>query len=286
MSQAKIEGFAKGELKERNYPSVGDGAPLLNGFYFRYDIRGQADTTDNHLNSLMVLPGGNSTDLTPNAQNQPARVPDGKIQFMLRDADPTAAEDEYFFTLGHSILRDGLAGRRVQLRDVGQAGEIRRDLPGSIFQGPGDKVLGLAGFKLFYTGGRDHHVDEIEVTFINDDRTLRVRLNDRDNNDVFGYLVDIVVLSRSPAVTISTGVSSGSAKGGDRVALPSGPSHSEWGIRGFRFDYPSGDRHLREVGIVKRGSDLEVFYGDDSGDLEFDWRVNWMYVGPPVAAPT
>lgn len=68
--------------------------------------------------------------------------------------------------------------------------------------------------------------------------------------------------------------------------LPPAPSHAEWRIRGFRFDYPSGDRHLREVGVVKRDNDLEVFYGDDSGDLEFNWRVNWMYVGPPVATPS
>jgi hypothetical protein len=70
------------------------------------------------------------------------------------------------------------------------------------------------------------------------------------------------------------------------VHLPPAPSHAEWRIRGFRFDYPSGDRHLREVGVVKRDNDLEVFYGDDSGDLEFNWRVNWMYVGPPVATPS
>jgi hypothetical protein len=285
MSQAKIEGFAKGHLKERNYSPVGSGAPLLNTFYFRYDIGGQSDTTDNHLNSLAVLPGGRSTDLTPGAQNAPADVPDGKIQFMLRDADPSASRDEYFFTLGHALLPGNLVSRRVQLRDVGATGEVRRDLPASVFQGPGEKVLGLAGFKLFYTGSQDHHVDEIEVTFINNDRTLRISLNDRDNNDVFGYLVDIVVLSRSPSVAISTGTSSGTAAGGDRVHLPPAPSHSEWGIRGFRFDYPSGDRHLREVGVVKRGNDLEVFYGDDSGDLEFDWSVKWMYVGPQVATP-
>jgi hypothetical protein len=173
----------------------------------------------------------------------------------------------------------------VQLRDVGAVGEVRRDLPASLFQGPGDKVLGLAGFKLFYTGERDHHVDEIEVTFINNDRTLRISLNDRDNNDVFGYLVDIIVLPRSPAVTISTGSSGRVAVGGDRVHLPPAPSHAQWGIRGFRFDYPS-DAHLREVGVVKRDNDLEVFYGDDRGNLEFNWTVNWMYVGPPVVTPS
>lgn len=285
MSQAKVEGFTKGRLKERDYPTVGNGAPLLNTFYFRYDANGQPGAIDNHLNSLLVLPGGESRDLTPHAENSPADVPDRKIQFMLRDADPSSARDEYFFKLGHSILDDSLVSQRVQLRDVG-AVEVRRDLPASLFQGPGGKVLGLAGFKLFYTGERDHHVDEIEVTFINNDRTLRISLNDRDNNDVFGYLVDIIVFSRSPAVTISTGSSSGSATEGDRVHLPPAPSHAEWRIRGFRFDYPSGDRHLREVGVVKRDNDLEVFYGDDSGDLEFNWRVNWMYVGPPVATPS
>jgi hypothetical protein len=283
MAQADREGFAKGAV-ERSYPAFGEGAPLLNTFYFRFDRDGQSQI-DNHLNSMWVLPGGESTDLSPNADLEPSKVSDGKIELTLMDRDPTSASDRYFYKIGHAVL-SGVVSRRFQIRDLGGVGEIRRDLPESIFQGGGRAAL--AGFKLFYTGGRDHHVDKIEVQFINNDRTLVVSLSDRDNNDVFGYLVDFLVLRPALGGSSQTGASSGSASGGQRIELPSGPSHAEWGIRGFRFDYPErgDDRHLREVGVVKQGRDLTVFYGDEEGDLEFNWSVKWIYVGPPVAAPS
>jgi hypothetical protein len=98
MAKAAREGFAKGAV-ERSYPAFGEGAPLLNTFYFRFDRDGQSQI-DNHLNSMWVLPGGESTDLSPNADLEPSKVSDGKIELTLMDRDPTSASDRYFTRSG------------------------------------------------------------------------------------------------------------------------------------------------------------------------------------------
>jgi hypothetical protein len=287
MTTSTLEGFATG-FADRSYPNIAGGVPVLTSFYFGFGVGGRP--VDNHLNSMMVLPGGRSVDVTPNADLQPSNIGDGRAQLLFRDEDPSDDKDEYFFHIGHLVLNDQFA-RRFQLRDVGGTGEIRRRLPQAVLGpsgGPGvgaavpGSILALAGFKLFFTGGRDHQVDEIAV-LLEDDGDLVVAFNDRNDDDVFGYLVDLVRIPRL-GMTVIPGESSGSAEGGERVTLAR-PGHTDLVLRGFRFDFRSGDHDLRDIGVVRRGDRLEIFFGDEEGNDRFDWIVRWAHIGPQVFAP-
>jgi hypothetical protein len=281
MGTVSAEDFAMG-FEERSYGSAGGAVPVLNSFYFGYGVGGPA--VDNHLNSIMVLPGGTSEDLTPGADLNPADVPDGRLQVMFRDEDPSSDNDEYFYRTSHSLVLRGV--RRFQLRDVGCVGKCVRhvSLPSSpiIGQPLGPSVLALCGFKLFFTGNRDHHIDELEV-MLDENNDLTVAFNDRNDDDVFGYLVDFARIS-GPGLNITPGQSSGSAQGGARVTVPR-LTHTDLVLRGFRFDFRSGDHHLRDIGVNRIGNRLEVFFGDVNGDDRFDWVVRWAHVGPQVLAP-
>jgi hypothetical protein len=102
MTTASIEGNARG-FHERSYEQFNGAAPALTGFYFGFGVPGSP--VGNHLNSLTVLPGGLSTDLTPQADLAPAQVPDGRIHLMLRDRDPEDDDsDVYFYRASHVTL--------------------------------------------------------------------------------------------------------------------------------------------------------------------------------------
>jgi len=92
---AKTEGFAKG-IVVTDYTGTKKGIPLLSSFYFRFEKPRSSTPVDNHLATILVLPGGVSKDLTPNADLSGAQVPDEKIQLMYRDKDADSAKDNYF----------------------------------------------------------------------------------------------------------------------------------------------------------------------------------------------
>lgn len=282
MSVLNREGFAKGFV-DQQYGAFAGRVPLLSSFYFGYGVGGPS--VDNHLNSIMVLPGGSSQDLTPSADLTPTRVPDGRVQLMYRDKSPRSAKDEYFYQITHAFLAATV--NRYQIRDVGCRGKCQREiqLPGSNSPGPvlGPSVLVLCGFKLFFTGNRDHHIDQIQVA-IDDENKLTISFNDKNDDDVFGYLVDFARIS-GPGLNISKDEASGTARAGARVPLTR-PSHAEFVLRGFNFDFRNKDHHIRDIGVVRKGSRMEVYFGDVNGDDTFDWNVSWAHVGPMVIAPT
>jgi hypothetical protein len=282
MSTISAEGFAQG-FEERAYgPIIRGSIPVLNSFYFGYGVGGPP--VDNHLNSVMVLPGGPSRDLTPGADLNPADVDAGRMQVMLRDEDPRDVEDEYFYRVSHALLQR--SATRFQMRDVGCVGTCNRKIPlptspiGGAAHGP--SVLALCGFKLFFTGSRDHEIDQLQV-MLDDQNGLTVGFNDKRDNDVFAYVVDFARIT-GPGINIAKGQSSGTARGGDRVTVPR-PSQTDLVLRGFSFDFKSGDHHLRDIGVNRVGNRLEVFFGDVNGDDVFDWVVRWAHVGPQVFAP-
>jgi hypothetical protein len=278
MARTSTEGTAKG-FAERDYTEFGSRVPVLRSFYFSFN-HNQTGDTDNHLNSAMLLPGGRSRDLSPDAENQPADVDDGRLQVMYRDQDASGSRDDYFFRAEHVMVAGTLA-RRFQIRDVGCKGECRRPLPQSVFGpigAPFQGVLALTGFKVFFTGNRDHHVDEIGVSF--DDRDLVVTFNDKDDNDVFGYLVDFVRLSRV-GQNITTGRSNGTTANGSDFPLPL-PAGAEWVLRGFHFDFHDDDHHIRDVGVLRGGVNVKVIYADKNADDVFSWRIDWAHVSPQV----
>ena len=268
-----VEGFAKG-FTSVNYPGV-DGIPLLNSFYFRFEKNGSSSPIDNHINSIRVLPAGDSIDLSPGADLGPSVVTPGKLDLTYADKDPTSSKDRYFFKITHSNLALKHA-RRFQFRDLGCTGKCEQVLPkppGPILPGF-EPVFVLCGFKVFFTGNRDHHLDGLSV-FENNGK-LTVEFNDKNDDDVFGYLVDYALVSRV-GMNIQLGEESGTAKGGARVLLP-----GDKVIRGFRFDLRSSDHHLREVGVITGKDRIEVYDSDVAADDTFDWFVRWATISEMV----
>jgi len=263
------------------YGAFGKGTPALRGFRLTFPPSRQRE-----LVLIQVLPGGDAIDLTPNAQNQPSTIPDGRLQVALQDANPTG--EEFRYNVSHSVMQIPGA-RRYQIRDVGCAGECSRTLPNEIF-GTGlprlqdqNPVIALVGFKLFFIGNRQHEIDRIGVLF--DGHELKLRLRDQSVNlaDTFGYLVDFVVIP-SVGFNVSTGVMRGTAAGIQTVPLPS-PSHANFMITGWTFNFQAGDREILDIGVLRGADTLSVFYGDNGGGEVFDWRVSWAHIAPRVLAP-
>lgn len=289
MMTASLEGFGTGIIN-RAYPSARNGVPALKGFYFGFGVgRGAGKPiVDNELQYFMLLPGGASKDVTPTADLAPTTIPAGRAELAFSDAHPNSSSDEYFYRASHVML-DGHSARRFQFRDVGDAGSVRRRLPPGILNtGPiaaTSSILALAGFKMFFTRNREHEIDEITV-MLEDDGDITIAFNDKNDDDVFAYLIDVVRIS-GIGMNITLGEASGSAKGGQRVALQRPPG-TDFVLRGFHFDFASGDHEMRDIGVIPQNDRLEVFFGDrkaDEADDRFSWKVRYAHVGPQVVAP-
>lgn len=275
------EGLGKGIITKA-YAGAGNGVPLLSSFYFKFDAEKvvfppntNLNPADNHLNEIRVLPGGVSQDLSPNADLSPSQVANGKIELSYSDKKPTGPKDRYFYKMAHHPLLVGNV-RRFQFRDVGGTGKIEQLLPPPPSSGPGnvfESIFVLVGFKMFYTGGRDHEIDVIGV--YEDNRKLTVEFNDKNDDDVFGYLVDYAWVQRRPPLNIQLGEERGTNKIGARVNLPPGQKV----IRGFRFDFRSGDHDLMDIGVITGNDRLEVFFSDNESDKSFNWMVRWANIG-------
>ncbi|GAA4659801.1 hypothetical protein GCM10023347_09090 [Streptomyces chumphonensis] len=280
--------FAKPFEGGEPYPSFQGRTPALRGFYLGYDV-GDPTPGDHEIQLIQVLAGGASHDLSPNADLSPIALPDGELHPALQDAN--AAGEEFFYRVSHSLLR--LPGaQRYQVRDVGAVDHVVRPLtiPPSAGDAPvrprasGDPLLALVGFKMFFTGGRDHELDRVGVWFRGKD--LHVAMRDKNGDDTFGYLVDFIAVPRPLAGTnVSTGILRGSARGGRQISIPS-PSHTDFLLTGWALNYQSGDHEIRDIGVDRSNDDVTVFYSDKNGDDPFDWRVEWAHVGPMVLAPT
>lgn len=267
---AQREGFGKGRI-DPPYSGVENSVPLLDTFYFRFGSG--SGGVDHHINSILVMPAGDA-EIVGSGSCGPATAP-GRVTLMYRDKN---ADDRYFYKVGHDTGRLE-AVRRLRICDVGCTGKCERRLPqdGVVGSQLGARFV-LVGFELFFTGGRDHHVDEVAV--FEENGVLTVMLNDKNDDDVFGYVVDYAWVPSLESGPLRE--SRGSNRGGARVELPEGRKV----IRGFHFDYQHKDHHLREIGVLtSNGDNLEVFYGDKNGDDPFRWRVLWTTVGPQVVAP-
>ena len=100
-------------------------------------------------------------------------------------------------------------------------------------------------------------------------------LNDKNDDDPFDVDLSYLYIPRSSFSEI--GERSGSARAGDRATIPTGMTV----IRGFHFDFDSGDRHLKEIGVLTGQGRLEVYYGDKTPDDLFTWNVAYGVLGYP-----
>ncbi|MEA3054297.1 MAG: hypothetical protein QOG72_3200 [Sphingomonadales bacterium] len=278
--RASLEGFGRG-LFTVPYALSERGVPVLNSFYFGFGVGGEP--VDNRLQYLMVLPGGPSVDLTPEADLAASQILPGKADLAFMDHDPgSSSKDRYFFRAAHVML-NGRQARRFQFRDVGDSGSVRRRLPAQLLghqnpvTGAAGGVLALAGFKIFFTGNRDHDIDQIAV-MLEDDGTYTIAFNDSSDDDVFAYLLDVVSIS-GVEMNITRGEASGTDRQGVRIDIPH-PRGTDLVLRGFNFDFSTGDRHLREIGIIHNNDRMDIFYGDRTPDDLFNWHVRWAHVGP------
>ncbi len=280
MATVSADGFATPfDPDGQPYPSFRNRVPALRSFYLAYDI-GDSTPSDHEISLIQVLAGGESQDLSTNADLNPVNIADGRLDVTLQDASP--AGEEFFFKASHSLLNIPGA-RSFQFRVSGCVGQCIQKLPipttsSSDFFFP--PIIGLVGFKLFFTGGQDHDLDRVGVWFRGKD--LHVALRDKNGDDTFGYLVDFVVIPTA-SLNVSTGIERGNAKGGERVRIPS-ISRTDFFLTGWAFNFVKGDHEIRDIGILRGGSDITVFYGDKNSDDPFDWRVEWAQVGPMVLA--
>jgi hypothetical protein len=265
-----------------DYATFGAKTPALHGFRLTHL------KTDHQLVDIAVRVGGNPVELTPNA-DEPTPIPvlDGDLDVHFQDASPRG--DEFGYTVSHSTLSIG--ARRYQIRDVGCVNECKRTLPPALFGGRlglpapsalGGYLLALTGFRMYFTGNRNHEVERIGIWFEGHD--LHVALRDHSGNDTFAYLADFVVIPTA-GLTVKTGSGRGTgAQAFETFALKT-PPRSHFVIRGWELEYTQGDRELLDIGVLGSDQGFTVFLGDQGGDDLFDWRVDWAHIGTPVFAP-
>ena len=222
MASVTAEGFAKPfDLDGQFYPAFGSRVPALRSFYLGYDI-GDPTPADHEIALIEVLVGGQSQDLSPNADLAPTNLPDGRLDVSLQDAD--TKDEKFFYTVSHSLL-DIPGVRRFQFRDVGCVGECVQKLPiPSSGTGPANlfpPIIALVGFKLQFIGGRDKELDRIGIWFHGND--LHVAIHNKKAtslDDTFGYLVDFVVIPTA-ILNVSSGIEHGKSQWQKKISLPS-----------------------------------------------------------------
>lgn len=109
-------------------------------------------------------------------------------------------------------------------------------------------------------------------------------MSDKDGGDTFGYLVDFVVIPTGGLIDVSNGIQSGNARGGKKISIPQ-PSNTDFLLTGWAFNFIRDSHEIRDLGVVRSGDDVTVFYGDKNADDLFHWRVEWALVSRRVFAP-
>jgi hypothetical protein len=266
------------EAGDQAYAAFGSRAPALRGFRLTF-----TGSRDREIQLIQVLAGGVAQDLTPGADLQPAAIPDGRLQLFLQDSDPSAGET-FGYNVSHSVMTIPGA-RRYQIRDVGCVGACSRVLPPNVTGGVGPPpLIALVGFKLFFSGVRGHELDRIGVWFTGNELNLALQDESVALTDVFGYLVDFIVIPRGPILDVTTGIERGTATALETVPFPT-PSRAHFVLTGWAFNFQPGDREILDIGVLRETDSFTVFYGDTGGGEPFDWRVEWAHVAPRVIAP-
>jgi len=241
------EEFSGGGVVERDFPLT--GVPLLGSFYFQYTSgRNLSTQLDHHVQTVLVLPG----------------FPDqGKIELGMTENGNDA---DYYFKVRHFLADNSRIRRFSRGLDIGQGRNI--EIP--IERPTGNFIFVLSGFQLSYRGD-DHHIDEIGIT--ESDGKVRVRLNDKNDDDSFVFRLFYAYVPRDLIAQLGTARGDGDsdAGGGASMPIPAGTAV----IRGFNMDFRSTDHHIRNIGVVTDNRKVEVFFGDKNGDDTYDWVVQW-----------
>jgi len=246
-----LSGFGKGTIAP-NFSVA--GVPMLKSFFFDF-----GPGEDHHIQHVGVYPETNST-----------------ITLAFEDHN---GDDEFFYNVEYlAAAPDGtIFGSAADVCKGQCAIPITRPSPASAY------VFVLRGFRIFYQGD-DHHIDEIAVYESNG--LLNVRLNDKNNDDNFVWYVTWTWVPRNRFSTVGTvgGYSCASDNTCDRDSKPVPAGQAV--VRGFRFDFTNSDHHLSNIGVFTRNNGvIEAYYGDQNGDDEFYWFVDYAVLAPAVLAP-
>jgi hypothetical protein len=272
----EIMGHANGGAFKQ-YPVT--GVPLLETFYFRYT------SGDNHVESIAVEPASPIPNPSPESSNVPA----GQIFVTLQD---NSRDDQIFYKVEHTAVPDGVH-RRKTFDFCRRTCRLPLDRPSR------DHVFVIVGFSFFFPAD-DHHLRRVGLW--EQDGEVHVHFADEDagdSDDVFRFELEYVYLP--PAMVAKTGHESGDGvRGGERRAIDVCPAPGPIVIRGFDFEFQPytcylfwtcQDQHIREIGVLTPGNNIEVYYADknpDSAGDKFNWGVDWAALAsappPPIGS--
>jgi hypothetical protein len=217
-------------------PYSSPGVALLDSFYFQYT------GDDHHITSLAAMPQSN-----------------GQIMLALADKNN---DDDYFYSVEHKRRSDSgiITGSFVDFC----SGSCLYPLasPGAGY------VFALRGFRFYYRSD-DHHIDQIGI--VRESNGVRTSFNDKNDDDPYVVYVDYAWL---PAWMVErTGQVTGTDDGGGVQRAVASADRAI--IAGFKMDFVSDDHHLRDVGVLTRISDVQVYYEDHNSDDDFSYRVDY-----------
>jgi len=239
------EGFDDGGSTVQDFSHT--GVPLLDTFYFRFTSK------DHHLVLITIDPDR----------------PPGNISLTYRDKN---GDDDYYYKIAHRIIDDARVQRFTRSTDI--CSESTCTVP--LSKPAGDFVFVLIGFSFRFTGGRDHHINQVRI--LESDGNLQVQFRDKNGSPPPIFLWDIQFAYVPRDLFVILGSSSGNGdQGGAGRNIAAGRSV----IRGFSFDFQNDDHHLRDIGVTTPDHGrVEVFYGDQNGDDKFNWIVQWGILTP------
>lgn len=217
-------------------PYSAPGVALLDSFYFQYT------GDDHHITSLAAMPQS-----------------DGQIMLALADQN---SDDDYFYSVEHK-RRSGSGIITDSYVDF-CTGSCLHPLtsPGAGY------VFVLRGFR-FYFRADDHHIDQIGV--VRESNGVRTYFNDKNDDDPYVVFVDYAWL---PSWMVErTGQLTGTDDGGGVQRAVTSADRAV--ITGFKVDFVSDDHHLRDVGVLTRTSDVQVYYEDHNSDDDFSYLVDY-----------
>jgi hypothetical protein len=238
----RVRGDARGVV---TVPFDAPGTPLLEHFFFAYS------GADHHLAHLAVQPQSNDTMM---------------IAFHDENRD-----DEYSYNIGHERMTAGGIVTRTYT-DVCVGSCVDRALtapPGTGY------AFVLRGFRFFFNGSEDHHIDAIGIR--ETDGRITTWFNDQNDDDTYWVTVDYAWVPRSLLdVMVSFSGTASRTNTAFHSAVP-GPKV----LRGFAVDNVAsgsdGDNHIVHLGIVPSSEVIAIYYGDWRPSDSADWRYEVRY---------
>lgn len=240
-----------------------NGVPLMEAFYIRYT------SGDEHVQALAVEPASP----VPNPSPESSNVPAGQVFLTLQD---DGRDDEIYFKVEHADVPDALVRRKTFDFCKGSC-TLPLERPAA------DHVFVIIGFSFFFPG-TDHHIRRIGLW--EQDGSVHAHFADENGDDTFKFELEYAYLP--PQMVARSGHESGdNILGGERRPVDICPARGPIVIRGFDFEFrphscwlvsTCQDQHLREIGVLTPGPNIEVYFSDKSPDSagdRFNWGVDW-----------